>query len=240
MITMRIQRQSRFSAEEEEQLFRLHARFFRNLDRGVFHADLREKDWVITVSDGQDLVGFSTIRLYPETVDGRSVRILFSGDTVVHPEYWSRNLLVPPFGAFVARLMEERSGEEIYWFLITKGYRTFMILPVFFRQFVPTLENDTPQGWKQLLDTIAGRRYPDCYDPCTGIVSHCGQRDFLAPELVEVPESRRDGRWVRFFLEKNPGYVRGDELCCLTRISRENIRPLGLRLLEFRDCLWLD
>jgi len=238
MIAMRIQRQSRLSPEEEEQLFLLHARFFRNLDRDVFHGDLREKDWVITVSDGQDLVAFTTIRLYPETADGRSVFILFSGDTIVHPEYWSRNLLVPPFGAFVARLMEERSGEEIYWFLITKGHRTFMILPVFFKQFVPTLENDVPQGWKRILDTVAGLRYPDCYDPYTGIVSHCGQRDFLTPELIEVPESRREGRWVRFFLEKNPGYVRGDELCCLTQISRENIRPLGLKLLEFKDCLW--
>jgi hypothetical protein len=240
MIAMCIQRQSRVSAAEEEQLFQLHARFFQNLDRDIFHGDLREKDWVITVSDGPDLVAFSTVRLYPETTDGRPVWILFSGDTIVHPEYWSRNLLVPPFGAFVARLMEQRAGEEVYWFLITKGYRTFMFLPVFFRQFIPTTENEAPQEWKRILDTVARRRYPDCYDPCAGIVSHCGQRDFLAPELLEVPESRRDGRWVRFFLEKNPGYVRGDELCCLTRISRENIRPLGLRMLGFKDCLWRD
>jgi hypothetical protein len=240
MIDMRIQRQSRISADEEERLFQLHSRFFQNLDRDVFHEDFREKDWVITVSEGQDPVAFSTIRLYQETTDGRSVWILFSGDTVVHPDYWSRNLLVPPFGAFLARLMEERSGEEVYWFLITKGYRTFMFLPVFFRQFVPAVENDAPPAWKQLLDTVARRRFPDCYDPCTGIVSHCGKRDFLVPELREVPESRRDGRWVRFFLEKNPGYVRGDELCCLTRISRENIRPLGLKMLEFKDCPWQD
>jgi hypothetical protein len=239
MIVTRIQRQSRITAEEEEQMFRLHACFFRNLDRGLFHGDLREKDWVITVSDGPKFVAFSTIRLYQETVDDRSLRILFSGDTIVHPEYWSRNLLVPPFGAFLARLMEERSGEEIYWFLITKGHRTFMSLPVFFRQFVPTLE-DEPQEWKRILDTIACRRFPDCYDPSTGIISPSGQRDFLIPELVEVADARKEGRWVRFFQEKNPGYVRGDELCCLTRISRENIRPLGFKFLEFKDCLWLD
>jgi hypothetical protein len=239
MIETRIQRQSRITAEEEEQLFRLHACFFRNLDRGLFHGDLREKDWVITVSDGPEFVAFSTIRLYLETVDDRSLQILFSGDTVVHPEYWCRNLLVPPFGAFLARLMEERSGEEIYWFLITKGYRTFMSLPVFFRQFVPTLE-DEPQEWKRILDTVARRRFPDCYDPSTGIISPSGQRDFLVPELMEVADARKEGRWVRFFLEKNPGYVRGDELCCLTRIRRENIRPLGFKFLEFKDCLWRD
>jgi hypothetical protein len=240
MIDMSIQRQSRISAEEEDHLFQLQSRYFQNLDRDVFHVDLREKDWVITVSDGPDPVAFSTIRLYQETTDGRCVWILFSGDTIVHPQYWSRNLLVPPFGAFVARMMQEHSGEEVYWFLITKGYRTFMFLPVFFRQFVPAIENEAPPEWRRLLDTVARRRFPDCYDPCTGIVSHRGQRDFLVPELREVPESRRDGRWVRFFLEKNPGYVRGDELCCLTRISRENIRPLGMKMLEFKDCSWAD
>jgi hypothetical protein len=110
---------------------------------------------------------------------------------------------------------------------------------VFFRQFVPALE-DEPQEWKRILNTIARRRFPNCYDPCTGIISPSGQRDFLVPELMDVADSRREGRWVRFFLEKNPGYVRGDELCCLTRISRENIRPLGFKFLEFKDCLWLD
>ena len=82
---------TRITAEKEEQLFQLHACFFRNLDRGLFHGDLRGKDWVITVSDGPEFLAFSTIRLYLETVDDRSLRILFSGDTVVHPEYWSRS-----------------------------------------------------------------------------------------------------------------------------------------------------
>jgi len=34
-----------------------------------------------------------------------------------------------------------------------------------------------------------------------------------------------------FFLEKNPGYVNGDELVCLTEIRNGNYTPAGERML---------
>jgi hypothetical protein len=36
---------------------------------------------------------------------------------------------------------------------------------------------------------------------------------------------------VRFFLEKNPGYARGDELVCVAEISPGNMRGLARRML---------
>ena len=35
---------------------------------------------------------------------------------------------------------------------------------------------------------------------------------------------------IAFFLERNPGFVRGDELVCLTRIDEQNLTPAGRRM----------
>jgi hypothetical protein len=35
---------------------------------------------------------------------------------------------------------------------------------------------------------------------------------------------------VRFFLARNPGFVRGDELVCWTSIADDNLTPAGRRM----------
>ena len=35
-----------------------------------------------------------------------------------------------------------------------------------------------------------------------------------------------------FFLRRNPGYVRGDEMVCLTELAPHNLRPLARRVFE--------
>jgi hypothetical protein len=52
----------------------------------------------------------------------------------------------------------------------------------------------------------------------------------LAGDLVDVPAGRAADPHVRFFLERNPGFVRGDELVCLTRIADDNLTRAGLRM----------
>ena len=42
--------------------------------------------------------------------------------------------------------------------------------------------------------------------------------------LVQIPD--------RFFREANPGWARGDELVCLTRVSRDNLTSAGRRILR--------
>jgi hypothetical protein len=34
---------------------------------------------------------------------------------------------------------------------------------------------------------------------------------------------------VRFFIERNPGHARGDELCCLAPLTRENFTRAAYR-----------
>ena len=36
---------------------------------------------------------------------------------------------------------------------------------------------------------------------------------------------------MRFFLEKNPGYARGNELVCVAELAPENMKGLAQRLL---------
>ena len=116
---------------------RAHELFYDNVDRRSFETDFQEKHWVILLQDPveQCVRGFSTQLLLHVTCDGRPMRALFSGDTIVHNEYWARNPLAHIWGHLAMSLMENANDDPLFWFLTTKGYKTYRYLPVFFHEF---------------------------------------------------------------------------------------------------------
>jgi len=165
MIGTRIRKIESLTGTIKDELFDLHANFFTNCNRDVFLKDLSEKDCVILCEEGGKTRGFSTIKIHDERAFGDRVLFLFSGDTIVHPEYWSRNMLIPAFAAFLTRMMEQYRDARIYWYLISKGYRTYMFLPVLFKEFYPTPLCATAHYEKSLLDFISAKRFGEHYDP---------------------------------------------------------------------------
>ena len=50
--------------------------------------------------------------------------------------------------------------------------------------------------------------------------------------MGELPDSRLHDPHVRFFVERNPGHARGDELCCLAPLTRQNFSATAERLIR--------
>lgn len=80
------------------------------------------------------------------------------------------------------------------------------------------------------MNRLAERQYGAQYDAPSGIVRF-GQPQVLCDQLREIPPGRGDDPHVAYFQDRNPGYVRGDELVCLTDVSDENLTRAGRRIL---------
>ena len=218
----------------------LHARYFSNVRRERFLADLAEKDWVIRLAHAGQIVGFSTQRIMTIRHDGRDRRVLFSGDTIVDRAFWREHELAGAFGHLILRLMRESGGDDLYWFLISKGYRTYRFLPVFFNRFWPGPGCCTEADRPSLLPVIARARFGAAYDEARGLIVAAGDSDCLRPELCDVPPSRHRDPYVEFFLERNPGFARGDELACLAELRRDNLNDHAWRVIERTMPVWVE
>jgi hypothetical protein len=86
--------------------------------------------------------------LFPFNFDGRDMRILFSGDTIIMKEYWGSMALSLLFGELMIRLLKEYEDKEIYWMLISKGLRTYKYLPSFFLEYYPCSDKPTPENYR--------------------------------------------------------------------------------------------
>lgn len=218
---------------EPRRLFDLFARHYEHVAWPRFQADLAEKDCVVLLRDGAtgEVRGFSTQKVISAVVRGRQLRALFSGDTVIDPAFWGDQELIRGWCRFAGAVRAANPGTPLYWFLISKGYRTYLYLPLFFARYYPSPTEATPPFEQEVIDTLATQKFGDCYRPASGTLEFPERLGNLTPTLAAVPLARQRDHRVRFFLERNPTYALGTELVCLAEISPGNMRSIAGRVL---------
>lgn len=217
---------------QRTEMYTLLQAYFDNVTRPQFEADLSEKDWcvVLTETATQQVRGFSTLMRLCLTIDEQPIVAFFSGDTIIQREFWGETELPRLWGRHVFQLAEAVPDVPTYWFLISSGYKTYRFLPVFFKNFYPTYRRPTPPFIKKVCDALAQQKFPAAYDPATGLIRFA-EASPLRAGIAEVTPRRLKDPDIAFFVETNPGYMRGDQLACLVELKRDNITTAGRRML---------
>lgn len=219
---------------QKSEMFQLLAQHFDGVTPEQFARDLAEKNLALLLRRGETLVGFSTLLAYATEFEGASVNVIYSGDTIVAPEAWGTTALPRAWVAGVEALRATLPPGRCFWLLLTSGFRTYRFLPVFWREFAPRFDAPTPRETQRLLNQLGHERFGDQFDVHAGVVRfHNPQR--LRGALKEVPVGREGDPHIAFFLGRNPGHARGDELVCLTELNPENLARAGQRM-TFSHC----
>jgi hypothetical protein len=213
-------------------MYEIFARHYDCVSFEQFLLDLSEKDCVLVLRNaGFAICGFSTQKVLRVTVGGKPVRAIFSGDTIVDRAYWGEQELSRCWCRYVSSVYAEEPAVPLYWFLISKGYRTYLYLPLFFESFYPNCEAPTPAFEQQVLDTLAAAKFPGHYCAESGLIEFPQSHGQLKPQLAEIRARRLRDPHVQFFLKRNPAYATGHELACLAEISPSNMKLFAGRIL---------
>lgn len=217
---------------DKVRMFQLMETHYENMEWNTFLNDLMEKEWVLILKDSDAFIqGFTTIKIYDITVDDLPVRLVFSGDTIIHKKHWGDREL---HRAWIRAIYSQVDGYQgkTYWLLISKGYKTYRFLPVYFHTFYPCCNRETPEFEKKVIDAFGMMKYPEVYNAKKGIIYMQGKKDYLKEGVADITENRLRDPHVQFFASVNPGHVNGDELVCLTELSTGNMKPIVFRYLR--------
>lgn len=195
------------TVNQRNAMFALMQRYYEGLRRIDFESDLSSKDRVIFLLDRGKIVGFTTLLDLPEGV--------FSGDTIVDRPYWGSRKLQRAFTRHLILRKARAPWRDVHWFLVSKGYRTYLLMANNFFEHWPRPERATPERAQRLMDAVYGRLFPDRYDGASGILRGTCR---LKPGVVPPGEGARAG----YFARRNPGWERGDELACVARFTLHN------------------
>lgn len=230
---------SSLSEGEIQDMYHLYVQYYAACERPQFDSDLTEKKYVVLLRGGDDILrGFSTLVVLDFTFKQKRRRAIYSGDTVIHHDYWGSQSLSLAWSHLAGSLKLEAPSIPLYWLLIVKGHRTYRYLSLFAKRFYPTWRHGTPKETQDLMDYLARYKFGDAFKPDEGIIRFEQSRGHLKGSWADVPEHLLKKPDVRFFLDRNPRYQQGDELVCLTELCEENLRSHALR--AFTDAMQHD
>jgi len=205
-------------------------------DRARFERDLAEKQHVILLHDRESgaLRGFSTVLVRELAGPRGPAAVVFSGDTVIDRAYWGQKQLQLAFARLLFRLKLARPGRELYWFLVSKGYRTYLLLANAFPRAVPRFDRPDEPELRRVLDALARERFGAEYDAAGGVVRYASPREHVREGLAPVTAEALRSAHVRFFVERNPGHAAGDELACLAVVRTRDLARTVVRIAAAR------
>lgn len=212
--------------------FALFHASYEGAERSRFERDLAEKQHVILLYDRETrlLRGFSTVLVRRiQTLNGAAT-VVFSGDTVIDRAYWGQKQLQLAFARLLFTLKTGNPLEPLYWFLISKGYRTYLLLANAFPRAIPRVDRPDDEELQQLLDGLATERFGADYDARHGLVRYAMAHEHVREGIAPLTAVALRNPHVRFFAERNPGHVNGDELACLAEVRLRDLARVVVRI----------
>jgi len=202
-------------------MWNVFRQYYADVTSDKFYADLSKKSDVILLLDSGDnsIQGFSTIEVYEREYAGKSYSAVFSGDTIVDERYWGQSALQREFVRYVIRLKLKNLFQPVYWFLISKGYRTYLLLSRNYWTYWPRHDKATPALEKGIIRQLAVEKYGDAFEKSSGILKFLQPEGRLKHGVAPIDDKLLRQPDIAFFCDQNPGHEQGDELCCLGRID---------------------
>ena len=219
-------------ASDHQQMLELMHTYYQGVQSSAFHLDLAEKQWVITLrKPNGEICGFSTqvVHSIPGQPDSMA---LFSGDTIIAKAFRGSNDLAGMWGRFALEQLDRFSNKRLYWFLISKGYKTYRYLPLFFHEYYPRQGCAMPAEIAEMIDALAMWKFGERYDQGRRIVQSDEDSCRLRAGVAPIAGHRLKDPHIAYFVKANPGHLFGDELCCLAPITHENFTPVARRVIE--------
>lgn len=205
-----------------DEILRMHAIFETYYDHApieIFLRDLMKKDgaFVVRRTSDDQVVGFSTLAICQFEHEGQRVQGLFSGDTVIEKAYWGTRTLQSAFARKLLLEALKRPLSKQYWLLISKGYKTYLLLTRNFPIFYPDRRREHP-GLQEMVANYCEQLYPGALDRDTMVLTFGDGANCLKGDVAEITDELREREPdIAFFEARNPGWQRGHELPCIAQ-----------------------
>ena len=210
---------SDLSTKNHQEMFELFEQYYNDVSFEMFLSDLREKDHVFILrNEENELIGFSTIFRRLMGKSKHQYTALFSGDTVIRKDYWGNKALQKAFFFYILESKILSGTRPLYWFLQSKGFKTYMMMRKNFSHSFPKVGQDTPKPLQNALNEFYQKKYSENFKEESGLIQFPSSKGAAKLEHCKPEEKHLTNNDIQFFIKKNPEYFKGDELACIAEI----------------------
>jgi hypothetical protein len=203
-------------------MHRILEKYYHNAEWNTFLRDINKKDGaaIIRTRDTNEVVGFATFVKIDINHKGKRVSALFTGDTIIEKEYWGDTALQLAAVRVALGTLFRSIRTPLYWFLITKGYKTYLLMANNFPTYFPRHDRDFDPDMKDILQALCTKLFPSYYDENTGLINFGDAYQKLKEDVTDITdEMKTKHSKIAFFEKLNPTWREGTELPCIGEVT---------------------
>ena len=133
--------------------------------------------------------------------------------------HWGQRVLGRAFLRYLFGKKARHPLRPFWWFLITKGYKTYLLMANNFPEHYPACERETPAGVQAVLDAFGQGCFAEAYDASSGLITFPESLGQLKRGVADVTPELLTRPRIAFFQERNATWAEGTELACIARMT---------------------
>lgn len=181
---------------------------------------------------GEQLVGFTGLRINRLRVQGRKVLLLYFGQAVMEKAYRGKNLFRRMSIKVGWQYLKDILFSEGYCWCDAVSFKSYMFFAKGMADMYPSYKAETPPVEQEIINHIGQTFYPETFCPNTGIVRK--EENFVTDPTAQVKEEYLQEPNIQFYAKANPGYSKGDGLLTICPMSLKNLFHLIWHMLRLR------
>ncbi len=209
------------SKTELKEMYHIFTKYYDNTDYKTFISDLDKKTGVFIAyrKDTKAIVGFTTILKMKMRVNGKKIIGVFSGDTIIEKEFWGKNALNNKIFFHFIKQLFLHPFTPVYWFLISKGYKTYLIISNNFLNYYPCVSKEQHE-LSDITKAYCSYLFNDYYDQKNNLIDFGQNSQCLKYGIAEITEEMcRKNPKIAFFVKNNKTWAKGTELPCVGLVN---------------------
>lgn len=203
------------------EMHKVFVQYYHNADLNNFVTDMGKKTGVILLQDrdSKKIIGFSTWTELEIVKNGKKSIGIFSGDTVVEKRFWGNKELQKTFVKQLLKTKIKNPNTSVFWLLISKGYKTYLLLTNNFPKHYPSHKKNNIK-LESIVDDYCEQLYPSAYNKENRLLNFGNDYQYLKDDVAEITSNMtKENLEIRHFTKLNPSWQQGTELPCVGEVS---------------------
>lgn len=208
---------ARLKSSEARTMYSIYKKYYANTVFEIFEKDLYGKTGVFIIREPKKnkIVGFSTIIERDFQVHGKLVHGFFSGDTIIEEAYWGSRALQRAMFRYVISFKIKHFSQPIYWILISKGFKTYLLLANNYLTYYPNVAQDN-EHLLEYVEAYCDQFFNEYYNTKTQLIDFGQNYQCLKADVAPITNQMREkNAKIAFFEKINPTWEKGTELPCI-------------------------
>lgn len=213
-----------------KRMYQIFQKYYDKVSFEQFLSDLADKTHLIMMYDAKSIVGFSTAFIGRQK--GIRATIIYSGDTVLEKNYWGSKILQSAFYKLMLMTILRSGLKPVYWMLMSKGYKTYLLMRKNFSLSFPNPLTPTPKNLLLAKNLFYQSRFGSQYKEQASLVQFTSSKGQLKDGVAVATAKDMQNIHIKYFVDMNPGASRGDELACIAQLRWFDLIYTGFKHLK--------